>query len=165
MHRSVHQFWRIRPSEKRDRDWIETVLTRLWGSPCVASLDRLHDAVTLPGFIAASEDERLGLVTYHLVDRECEVVTLNSLREGYGIGTALLQAVRQQAVRAGAERLWLVTSNDNLIAQTFYPKRGLVLARVHRDAVTRVRDLKPEIPLVADNGLPIRDMLEYEELL
>jgi hypothetical protein len=33
---------------------------------------------------------------------------------------------------------------------------------VHRGAVERSRELKPEIPLVSNDGTPIRDELEYE---
>jgi len=161
----MHQLWRIRPSEAGDRDWVVNMLTQYWGSPRLASLSGLHDAAALPGFIAVQGEERLGLVTYRLVETECEVLSLNSLREGEGIGTALLYTVRQQALRAGVRRLWLVTSNENLRAQAFYTKRGLVLARIHRDAVQRLRQLKPEIPRVAGNGLPIRDLIEFEEIL
>ena len=49
----------------------------------------------------------------------CEVVTLNSLQPGRGVGTALLDAVAQAATAAGCERLWLVTTNDNLAALCF----------------------------------------------
>jgi len=33
---------------------------------------------------------------------------------------------------------------------------------VHRDAVAAARALKPEIPLIGDDGIPIRDEIELE---
>jgi len=65
--------------------------------------------------------------------------------------------------RAGCRRVWLVTTNDNVDALAFYQRRGFRLAALHRAAVTEAREtLKPEIPEVARNGIPIRDELELE---
>ena len=33
---------------------------------------------------------------------------------------------------------------------------------VEPDAVTRSREIKPSIPLIAENGLPIRDEITFE---
>jgi GNAT superfamily N-acetyltransferase len=105
------------------------------------------------------------LATYRLDDDQCELVSLNSLLEKHGIGSALVEAVREEAGAAGCRRLWLITTNDNLPAQAFYEKQGFALVQVHRHALTESRRLKPEIPLVGVNGLPIRDELEYEQRL
>ena len=59
--------------------------------------------------------------------------------------------------------LWLVTSNSNVAALRFYQRRGMRLVRVWTDALTRARqEFKPEIPLIGDHGIPIRDELELE---
>src|SRR6266550_3872138 len=57
-----------------------------------------------------------GALTYHVDGRECEIVTINSLEEGVGVGSALLTAVRDKAKSLGCRRLWLITTNDNLNA-------------------------------------------------
>jgi hypothetical protein len=49
-----------------------------------------------------------------------------------------------------------------LRALRFYQKRGFALVAVHRDAVAAARALKPEIPLIGEDGIPIRDELELE---
>jgi ribosomal protein S18 acetylase RimI-like enzyme len=82
-----------------------------------------------------------------------------------GIGTALIDAVRDVAERAGCTRLWLVTTNDNLDALRFYQRRGFVLAALHRDAIEAARTLKPGIPAVGEYGIPIRDEIEMEMAL
>ncbi|HYN80533.1 MAG TPA: GNAT family N-acetyltransferase, partial [Gemmatimonadaceae bacterium] len=68
----------------------------------------------LPGFVAVSDIERVGLVTYLIDGGNCEIITLDSLRPGLGVGTALIEAVKAIAQEAGCDRLWLMTTNDNL---------------------------------------------------
>jgi DNA-3-methyladenine glycosylase I len=89
-------------------------------------------------------------------------VTLNSLREGIGIGTALLDAVREAARKSGCRRTWLITTNDNLHALRFYQKRGWRLTALHRNALDESRRLKPVIPEIGIDGIPLRDEIELE---
>jgi GNAT superfamily N-acetyltransferase len=92
----------------------------------------------------------------------CEIVTLDNLGDRRGVGTALIEAVMETARAAGCRRLWLITTNDNLRALRFYQKRGFRLVRLSPDAVTAARRIKPEIPLVGEDGIPLRDELELE---
>ncbi len=103
-----------------------------------------------------------GLVTYRLEAVECEIVTIDSLIEGIGIGTALIDTVKAAAVAAKCERLWLITTNDNVKALRFYQRRGFALVAVYRNALEESRRLKPEIPLVGMHGIPLRDEIELE---
>jgi RimJ/RimL family protein N-acetyltransferase len=70
--------------------------------------------------------------------------------------------VQQAAHQAGCRRLWLITTNDNTAALRFYQRRGFTLAAIHCDAVSRSRQIKPEIPLIGNDGIPIRDEIELE---
>ncbi len=152
----------VRPLTDADRPWARDLLTERWGEPRVVTRGRLHDAGALPGFLAEDRDgRRLGLVTYRLDGPECELMTLDSVAEGRGVGSALLAAVRGAAEAAGCRRLWLVTMNTNLHALRFYQRRGLRLVAVHPGAVADSRRLKPTIPL-RENGLPLRDEIELE---
>jgi GNAT superfamily N-acetyltransferase len=116
----------------------------------------------LPGFVAICENEPSGLITYHLDSAECEIVTLDSLKEGYGIGSALIEAVKREALNAGCARLWLITTNDNTPALRFYQKRGFAIKAVYPNALENSRRLKPEIPEIGIDGIPIRDEIELE---
>lgn len=117
----------------------------------------------LPGFAAWIGGERAGLLTYAVRGDECEVVTLQSLVPGRGVGRALMDAARAAAVDAGCRRLWLVTTNDNVRAIGFYQRWGLDLCAFRRDAVNESRrTLKPGIPERAENGIPIAHELELE---
>jgi GNAT superfamily N-acetyltransferase len=152
----------IHPVELEHESWAGAFLTERWGATVVVSRGRLHDALSLPGFVASLAGGRVGLATFRVEDDECELVTLDSEIEGRGVGSALIEAVKQEAVRHGCRRLWLITTNDNLHALRFYQRRGFRLVAVHRDAIERSRDLKPAIPLVGADGIPLRDEIELE---
>ncbi len=154
----------IEPVDEKHREWIRTIMQQHWFSAEVVTRGRIHHAGELPGFVAVQEDQPVGLVTYHLDGNECELVSLNSLPEGIGIGSALVEAVKNVAVSARCKRVWVITTNDNLPAVRFYQKRGFTLVAVHRNALEHSRKLKPEIPLIGIDGIPIRDEIELEML-
>src|SRR4051812_46379278 len=132
------------------------------GGVMVVSRGAARDATVLPGFAAHLDGSLAGLATYRIDGGECELVTLDSVREGAGVGTALVDALAGAAGAAGASRLWLITTNDNLPALRFYQRYGFDLVAVHRDAVARARALKPSIPRVGLDGIPIRHELELQ---
>jgi len=145
-----------------DAETVEGLITDRWGAPLVAVHDTLYRPSELPGFMAFSGEATAGLVTYRIEGEACEIVTLDALTQGAGIGTALVEAVADAARAAGCRRLWLVTTNDNLDALRFYLRRGFRLVAVHPGAVDRARLLKPSIPAVGDYGIPMHDELELE---
>lgn len=154
----------IREFEDQDRDWSRVILEKRWGSTDMVTQAVLRHADMLPGFIALVDGERKGLITCQISDWECEIVTLDSLLERYGIGTALVDSARKLAHSKGCHRLWLITTNDNISAQEFYLKRGFRIVAIHKDTIDKARKLKPEIPKKGINGIPIRDEIEMEIL-
>ena len=154
------------PVAPTDRAWIVEELNRNWGTTQISSLGIWHDADRLPGFVAWKGSERVGLATHTppIPRQECEVITLSSRVEGIGLGAMLLGACVDAAKRAGCRRILLTTTNDNLRAIGFYQKRGWSMVAVHRGAMDRARAVKPSIPLVGMNGIPLRDEIEFELL-
>jgi ribosomal protein S18 acetylase RimI-like enzyme len=132
----------VRPLKDEDRAWVVESVSNEWGLPIV-SISGPHNPAQLAGFVAIEADERLGLITYRATEEDCEVVTLNSLRPGRGIGTALLRAVQQKADERGL-RLWLITTDENTDAIRFYENRGMTRRARHRDFVEVVRRYKPD---------------------
>jgi ribosomal protein S18 acetylase RimI-like enzyme len=155
----------IRPLNREDRAWVKDLLQEWWAGPEQVTRGKVFRADELPGFVAVEAGKPAGLVTYRINGTECEIGTMNSLDEGKGIGTALINAVKDAAAKAGCSRLWLITTNDNTRALRFYQKRGFLLVAVYRNAVDESRKLKPEIPLTGNDGIPIRDEIELELLL
>ena len=111
------------------------------------------------------EAEINGIITYDLRDRESEINTLNNTKEGKGIGTTLVSEVERVARENGCKLLRVTTTNDNFLALRFYQKRGFVLHRLICGAVDKARKIKPEIPLIGNDGIPIRDEIELAKIL
>jgi GNAT superfamily N-acetyltransferase len=155
----------IHPIKDDDQEWGAQFIFEHWGSNRVVSRGVIHYPQNLPGFVALYKGEKVGLATYHIVDERCEIVTLNSIHPSSGVGTALIEAVRDIALKSGCKRLWLITTNDNMTALRFYQKRGFNLVAVHRNALELSRKMKPEIPFIGNDGIPLRDEIELEMIL
>ncbi|MFL5662297.1 MAG: GNAT family N-acetyltransferase, partial [Ktedonobacteraceae bacterium] len=146
-------------------EWVQRDIIKYWGDTLVVAHGKVYHPQTLPGFVAILKGNRVGLLTYALEDENCEIVTLDSTKPGIGVGTLLIKAVTQTAREAGCKRLWLITTNDNLEALRFYQKRGFTLVTVHRHAVDAAHQLKPRIPLIGNDQLPLYDEIELEMML
>jgi N-acetylglutamate synthase-like GNAT family acetyltransferase len=157
--------FQIRPINNNDRKWVASLIKEWWAGPIIITRGKVHQTDELPGFITVHAGKRAGLITYEITGDKCEIVTMNSLVEGKGAGSALIDAVKDEAKKAGCKRLWLITSNDNTRAIRFWQKRGFRLAAVYPGAIDRLRKLKPEIPATGNDGIPIRDEIELEEML
>ncbi len=167
----------IRPLERADREWVAHFLDDRWGTTTIVSRGKMRYGHLLEGLIALRPEEtvaadnddappeRIGLLTIEYDERECEILTLDSLVEGMGIGSALLDSLEERAREAGLKRLWLVTTNDNLASLRFWQKRGYELVAVHRNAIAAARRIKPQIPITGRHGIPIRDEIELEKRL
>jgi len=152
----------VREKTSRDAVWIQALMLESWGSEMVVLQGRLYRPAELPAFVAEQNKERCGLVTYILDDNSCEIITLNSLQPGLGIGTQLLDAVKQSALENGCNEIRLFTTNDNINALRFYQKYGFSLEELIKNGVALDRKLKPEIPLKEENGIPVRDYLRLK---
>ena len=140
--------------------WIEH-----WGGEEMVTRGNVYRPEQLEGFVIEDDDEWTGLATFIIKDNELEVTSLDSLHEGKGIGTKLMSAVVDEAKKRNCKRVFLITTNDNLHALGFYQKRGFELVAVHRGAVNESRRLKPDIPLMGMNNIPLRDEIELEMIL
>ncbi len=153
----------IRSTTKDDADWITKVLLDNWASNIIVTRGISYEADLLPGFVAEIEGKKMGLLTYNIVNDELEIVTLNAIEEGIGIGTALIEEVERLAKEKKCKRVWLITTNDNIDALRFYQKREYEIKSVHRYAIEESRKLKPQLPFVGKYGIPIRDEIELEK--
>jgi GNAT superfamily N-acetyltransferase len=153
---------RVRPLAPDDEEWERQTILAAWGSTIAIRRGEPLELVGLPGLVAELDGARAGLLTYRVDDGECEVASLNSLMEGRGVGGALLDAVVEVARAAGCGGLWLATTNDNLRALRLYQRRGWRLVALRPGAVIAARRLKPGIPEIGLEGIPLRDELELE---
>ena len=153
---------RVRSLQTSDHNWVASFVKSHLGSEIVVAKGRIIRPAELDGFAAFKGKEPVGLLTYRIEGPDCEIVTIDSTAQGKGIGTTLINAVKERAKMKGCRRLWLITTNDNLNALGFYQKRGFRLVALYPNALEASRKLKPEISLKAANGIPIRDELGLE---
>jgi len=155
----------LRPIQTSDYHLVLEKIIDSWESETVVVHGTIFHPAELPGFGIFIDKELKGLITYHIENESCEIITLNSWKQGEGFGTILIEEVKRQALQAGCIRLWLITTNDNTHALTFYQKRGFRINGIRINALQSSRQLKPEIPMIGFNGIPIRDEIELEMLL
>lgn len=147
------------------QEWARELLVKQWHSVSIVSKGRKHDASKLPGLVALVDGKPVGLLTYRIEKESCELITINSQIKRHGVGRALVSYLKRMLTESGYNRLWLITTNDNIEALRFYQKQGFVLVALHCDAVKDSRRLKPEIPSIGMHGIPLRDELELEMIL
>ena len=152
----------VRRVEAHERPQVANFLEAHWGSVQIVSRGHIHQADCLPAFVAIWDEQVVGLVTYHIHQGMCEIVSLDSLIVKIGVGTALINAVIDEATRYNCKRAWLITTNDNEPAIRFYERQGMTLVAIHQNALHESRKLKPEIPHTGLGGKPLRDETEFE---
>lgn len=140
--------------------WAESLVGG-FGGRLQARRNEVIDVLDASGFVAEHEGQPVGILTYAGRNDGTEVLYIEATTKQAGVGTALIQAlVRLVGTK---QRIWLVTTNDNLDALRFYQRRGFALREVRVGGVDRARDtIKPSIPLVGDYGIPLRDEIELE---
>lgn len=136
-----------------------------WHSTVMIVRGKAFDLASAEGIAAMENNRIIGLITFILYDGICEIMSLNSDMEGRGIGTALVNQVCDYAKNHECGKLILITTNDNINAIRFYQKRGFDMVRIYHNALAASRKLKPEIPLIGENGIPLRHEIEFEKML
>ncbi len=152
----------IRPISEEDRILVNRFLMEQWYATEMILRGERVDLKDAPGFIAWEDDEMIGLVTIRISAGECEILSLDSLRENQGVGTALVNKAVDAARTTGCQKVKLITTNDNIRALRFYQKRGFDMVSIHHNAMDVSRKLKPAIPLIGMDGIPLKHEIEFE---
>jgi len=141
---------------------IQSILVETWGSHYLAVNGKLWDSRTMPGFAAVWEGTVLGYLLYEYHSGVCEIMVLESVVQNIGIASALIEQLKQTSKSKGVNRIIVQTSNDNTHAFRFYQRRGFTIREVRLGALDAARQLKPSIPLTGEEGIPLRDEIEFE---
>lgn len=155
----------IRQIIDSDRVWIKEFANREWAGDKIVGKGKIHYASKCDAFIALEKYKPVGLLTFIIENNAVEIITLNAIKKGQGIGTKLFNRLVDYAREKNIKRIWCITTNDNLPALSFYKKSGLRIIKVYPNAIEKSRQIKPEIPLVGYNNIPIRDEIELEYLI
>ena len=155
----------IRRIDQTNRKQIDAFIVRQWYTMRMVVHGEPVDLGTADGFYACDGNEIIGLITWRQLEKGFEILSLDSLHEAHGIGTILLNKVIREAQENGAKTIRLITTNDNLPALRFYQKRGFDMIRIYRNALDQAWKIKPEIPLIGMNGIPLKHEIELEMTL
>ena len=157
---------RYEPITPARRERVNEFLREHWFTTEMALRGEIVDMTRAEGVVATEDGQTLlGLLTYRVGGDTCEILSLDSVRAGAGVGTALIGQAEAVARARGCKRLVVITTNDNIEAIRFYQRRGFDMARLYRNALDESRRLKPEIPLLGEHGIPLRHELEFEKSL
>ena len=148
-----------------NRAEINQFIKEHWYSTKMVVRGQEFDMSEMEGVVAHNGGQIIGLITYMFRNRICEIMSLDSLEEKQGIGTALLNMVIQEAKENNIQKVVLITTNDNINAIRFYQKRGFDMVNLYRNILDVSRKLKPEIPLIGENDIPLRHEIEFEMIL
>ena len=157
--------FRFRKNTTNDDVWITDIATRLWGSTEIISKEHTYNILVLPNFVGELDGKPAGFITYAKEKTDCEIVALYCAVEKQGLGTAFIDLVKEVAQKDGCRRVWIMTTNDNTHALRFYQKRGFFITAIRTNVMEKQRKLKPSIPLLGNDGIPIRDEIELAILL
>jgi len=149
---------------KLNNDYIHKVneiIINNWGSDIIASMGKVYKLQDLDGFIALSNKDIVGVITYNIKNKKCQIITLNSLIENKGIGSGLIEEVIKESKKNNCKILHLVTTNDNIKAIKFYQKKGFDIRKIYFNSIKKYRKIKQEIPEIGDYEIPIKHEIEF----
>ncbi len=155
----------IQPISEKNRQQVVNFFKKHWGSSKMIISSGTYDCAMLDGYVYVKDASMLGLITYVLHGNSLEVISLDSIQEGKGIGSRLMEQVEQFAKERAIHQIELITTNDNLQALKFYQKRGYRITDVMANAVEEARKVKPTIPLIGNEGIPLLDELKLKKKL
>lgn len=151
--------------EELDRARVNAFLISRWFSLEMLVHGETIDLSNVQGKAILESEEIIGMITWRTLDDALEILSLDSLHEGQGIGTILLEQAVAEAKKQRLRRLVLTTTNDALRALRFYQRRGFDLLCLRRGAVDKARKKKPQIPLTGENGIPLHHEIDLERIL
>ena len=150
------------PIDEQNRQSVNAFISEHWYTTDMIIRGERIDMTKVDGILALETNRIFGLLTYIISDDGIfEITSLDSLAEGNGIGTALIDRAVLLAKENKRRKVIVITTNDNINAIRFYQKRGFDLAKLYHNALDLSRAMKPEIPLVGENGILLKHELEF----
>ena len=151
--------------DSENRQAVTDFISRQWLSTEMVLRGQVIDMTAVDGIAAFLEGQIVGLITWRPLGNALEILSLDSLLEGKGTGTRLVEKAVEFARKEGLGKVLVITTNDNLKAIGFYQKRGFDFARIYRNALDISRKIKPQIPMTGENGIPLKHEIEFEYIL
>ena len=150
------------PISNENREKITSFITDQWLTTEMIIRGEVIDMKQVDGIVCYDDSNIIALITYVVYGDVCEIISLDSLIESRGIGTALIKDIITIAQKNMCKKIIVVTTNDNINAIRFYQKRGFDMVKLYHNSLDVSRKLKPEIPLIGENNIPLQHEIEFE---
>jgi hypothetical protein len=106
----------VRRLPESERAWLRSTLRERWPHELLVGRGRVREISELSALVAVEGEERAGLLTYVIEGDVAELVTLDALRPGGGVGASLIERLAELARAAGGEEETLVTEHRPPVA-------------------------------------------------
>ena len=87
----------IEQIKRENKDKVISFFKEHWGSSEMVISSGIYQCEKLDGFIYEENHKIIGLITYVIKSDEIEIISLDSIQEGKGIGTTLIEKVENLA--------------------------------------------------------------------
>lgn len=155
----------IRFSNSADSIMVKKLMEKHWGGEPLVIRGQKYYPSALEGIIAEINHTIVGFLFYDIQNQDCEIVVFEVFDKFKGIGTKMLDKLKEVAKDLSCKRVYLMTTNDNLDALRFYQRRGFQICGIHINSMARSRKIKPAIGMLGDYGISIRDEIDLEFVL
>ena len=146
-----------------DYDTARSLLIKQWGDDALVIAGKAHTASEMSLKAAFAADGTLGGVAYYRMSGMVALLgAIIVIDDGKGFGTALFDAVANEAREQKMKRLRAITTNDNFEAMAFFQKRGMRFMSMFPGGVDAFRAFKPGLKEIGMHGIACRDVLELE---
>ena len=71
----------VKQVDNSNRQSVVDLIADHWGSSIVVTRGKVHHAKDLDGFAVYENSEMVGLITYHIVNNECEICPWTACRK------------------------------------------------------------------------------------
>jgi N-acetylglutamate synthase-like GNAT family acetyltransferase len=154
----------LRLATPDDSMWLDELMNKNWGGLPLVIRGKKYYPSSLDGIIAENEKGIAGFLFYEIREQDCEIIVFEIFDKFKGMGTVILNKLKEIAKSSNCSRIYLMTTNDNLDAFRFYQRRGFNICGIHIDSVKNSRKIKPTIGMVGDHGISVRDEIDLEFL-
>ena len=150
----------VRRLQESEHQWLRDTLRARWPHELLVGRGRVREVAELSALVAVQGGERVGLLTYVIEVDAAELVTVDALRPGLGVGALLIERLAELGPSAGAWRIAVMVTNDNVRGIRYYQRLGFRLCELRAGAIDEVRARKPWIPATGQDDIPLRDEIE-----
>ena len=79
----------IQKTEK-DNNAVSQII-KGWGSDILVSRGKIYKGEDLDGILTYEDDKIIGLGLYYIINKECEILLLETFKQNIGIGTQIIE--------------------------------------------------------------------------